>query len=74
MKSQSETLPTATNYNKFWTLKDLDRMVELRAEGMKYREIATAMNRTLFSIQGAFSQYGLSNGWPSRDEWLIKFQ
>lgn len=70
---QNETLPNATNYNKFWTLADLDRMVELRAKGLVYREIAIEMNRTLMSIQRCFAAYGLNNGWPSRDEWLIKF-
>jgi len=73
MKTQNETLPNATNYNKFWTLADLDRMVELRAKGLVYREIAVVMNRTLFSIQRVFREYGLNDGWPSRDEWLIKF-
>lgn len=71
--TQNETLTQASNYNKFWTLADLDRMVKMRTEGMTYREIAEVMNRTLFSIQGAFSRFGLSDGWPSRDEWLIKF-
>lgn len=71
-KTQSDTLPTATNYNKFWTLADLDKLVELRATGMTYREIAVAVNRTLFSVQRAFPYYGLSNGWPSRDEWAVK--
>lgn len=73
MKTQNETLPNATNYNKFWTLADLDRMVELRAKGLVYREIAVEMNRTLFSIQRAFAYYGLNDGWPSRDVWLIQF-
>lgn len=72
LRTQIETLPGATNYNKFWTLAELDRMVELRAQGLVYREIAAEMNRTLFSIQRAFPYFGLSNGWPSRDEWLIK--
>lgn len=73
MKMQTESLSNATNYNKFWTLADLDRMVEMRARGLVYREIAAEMNRTLFSIQRAFASYGLNNGWPSREEWLIKF-
>lgn len=72
-QSQNETAPNATNFNKFWTLADLDRMVELKSQGMTQKQIALEMNRTLFSIQGAFSKYGLSNGWPSRDAWLIKF-
>lgn len=71
-QTQNETLPKATDRNKFWTLSDLDRMVELRAKGLVYREIALEMNRTLYSIQRAFVYFGLSNGWPARDEWLIK--
>jgi len=71
-QTQNETLPKATNRNKFWTLRELDRMVELRAAGLVYREIALEMNRTLFAIQRAFIIYGLSDGWPTRDEWLIK--
>jgi hypothetical protein len=70
---QTETVANATNFNKFWTLADLDKIVELHQSGMTQKQIAVAMNRTLFSIQGAFSRFKLSGGWPSRDEWLIKF-
>jgi hypothetical protein len=73
-KTQSESLATASNYNQFWTLAELDKLVELRAQGMVYREIAIATNRTLFSIQAAFPKFGLSNGWPSREAWAIKLK
>jgi hypothetical protein len=70
-KTQSESLATATNYNRAWTLSDLDELVKLREQGMVYREIAAATNRTLFAIQGAFGRFGLANGWPSRETWEI---
>jgi hypothetical protein len=71
---QAKTQDTATDFNKFWTLADLDKMVQLKQSGMTHKKIAVEMNRTLYSIQGAFARFGLSNGWPTRDEWLFKFE
>lgn len=70
--ANEETRPGATNFNKFWTLKELDQIVQYLSEGLKHKEIALRMNRTLQSIRGAVQKYGLSNGWPSRDEWVIR--
>lgn len=67
-----ETRKTATNFNKFWTLQDLDFIAQKLEEGLKHREIAVLMNRTLQSIRGAVTRFGLSDGWPSRDEWVIR--
>jgi hypothetical protein len=71
---QNESLDTATNNGKDWTFKDLDIIAEALKAGLKHREIAPLVNRTLFSTRAAILIYGLSNGWPSRDEWLIKFK
>ena len=71
---QQETVPKASNYNKYWTLKDLDRVVEMLNEGKTHREIAVAFGRTLYSIQGTIQRFGLSKGWPAREEWLIRIE
>jgi len=69
--TNEETRETATNFNKFWTLSDLDLIVDGLNSGLTHKQIALSMNRTLQSIRGAVARFGLSNGWPSRDQWVI---
>lgn len=71
---QNASLEKATNYNKNWTLKDLDLIVEALEAKFTHREIAVLVNRTHFAVGGAISRFGLANGWPSRDEWHVKFE
>ncbi len=73
-KIQNESKDSATNHNKFWTLKDLDLIAEALEAGWKHREIAELVNRTLYSVRRAILNFGLSDGWPSRDVWRIKFE
>lgn len=74
LKVQNETKEKATNNNKGWTFKDLDIIADGLKAGLKHREIAPLVNRTLYSVRAACYTFGLSDGWPSRDEWKIKFK
>lgn len=73
-KLQNKSIETASNNNKNWTLRELDVISDGLKNGLKHHEIAPLVNRTLFSVRGAIHNFGLADGWPSRDEWLIKFK
>ena len=70
---QSITLETATRKGQFWTLKDLDVVVEGIEAGFTYKEIALLVDRSYYSISQAVSRFGLKNGWPTREVWVITF-
>lgn len=70
---QSKALETATRKGQFWTLKELDEIVEAIDAGFTYAEIAVLLNRSYYSISQTVSRFGLKNGWPTREIWVIQF-
>jgi hypothetical protein len=70
---QSKALETATRKGAFWTLKELDLVVEAIEAGFTYAEIAILVNRSYYSISQTVSRFGLKDGWPTREIWMIQF-
>lgn len=70
---QSKTLETASRKGSFWTLKELDTVVEAIEAGFTYKEIALLIDRSYYSISQAVARFGLKDGWPTREVWIIKF-
>lgn len=71
---QSNALETATRKGHFWTLKELDLVVEAIEAGFTYAEIAILVNRSYYSISQTVARFGLKNGWPNREIWIIRFE
>lgn len=70
-RDQNVTLETATRYGSYWTLSDLDRVVELINEGKTIKQIAVAVNRSFGGVRAAIARFELRNSWPSREQWII---
>lgn len=70
--SQNESLKTATRRGQFWTLKELDTVVEALEAGFTHKEIAILVNRSHYSISQAIARFGLKKNWPTREEWIIR--
>lgn len=70
---QSKTLETATRKGSFWTLNELDTVVEAIEAGFAYKEIALLVDRSYYSISQAVARFGLKDGWPTREVWSITF-
>lgn len=69
---QSKALETATRKGQFWTLKELDEIVEALEAGFTYAEIAILLNRSYYSIGNVVARFGLKDGWPDREIWIIQ--
>lgn len=69
---QRTTLETATRKGQFWTLKELDEIVEAIEAGFTYAEIAVLLDRSYYSISQTVARFGLKDGWPSRETWVIQ--
>ena len=69
---QSASLETATRKGQFWTLTELDLVVEAIEAGFAYSEIAVLIDRSYYSISQAVARFGLKNGWPTREIWVIQ--
>lgn len=70
---QSASLETATRKGTFWTLTELDLIVEAIDSGFTYAEIAILVDRSYYSISQAVSRFGLKAGWPTREIWIISY-
>lgn len=71
---QNQSLESATRKGAFWTLKEVDEVVEALEAGYTYAEIAILINRSYYSIGQAVRRFGLKDGWPTREIWLITFE
>lgn len=69
--AQNKTLETATSKSKFYTLSELDLIVEALECEFTHAEIAVLVNRTAYGIRNAIARFGLAPGWPTREVWVI---
>jgi len=69
---QSKSLETASRKGQYWTLKELDTVVEAIEAGFTYAEIAILIERSYYSISQAVARFELKNGWPTREIWIIQ--
>lgn len=68
---QSVSLETATRKGQFYTLRDLDEIVEALQLGFTHKEIAVLTNRSYYSVSQTVTRFGLKDGWPTREVWTI---
>lgn len=70
---QNQSLESASRRGQIWTLKELDEVVEALEADLTYAEIAILIDRSYYAIGQAVRRFGLKDGWPTREVWVITF-